>query len=97
MVTEAVQNTKQGIMLVLQPEISERLIQETVKQTDVLAAGGHHPICLTSPNVRLAYRRLMEPALPQLTVISYNEIHHDVEVISTGMVEMISEPVGVEQ
>ncbi|MCP4568313.1 MAG: flagellar biosynthesis protein FlhA [FCB group bacterium] len=97
MMTEAVQNTKQGIMLVLQPEISERLVQETIKQTDVLAAGGHHPLCLTSPNVRLAFRRLMEPSQPQMTVMSYNEIHHDVEVISTGIVEMTAETVGVEQ
>lgn len=97
LVTEAVQNTKQGIMLVLPPEISERLVRETIKQADVLAAGGHHPVCLTSPNVRLAYRRLMEPAMPQMTVISYNEIHREVEVISTGMVEMTAEKVGVEQ
>ena len=53
-----------------------------------MSTGGHHPICLTSPNVRLAFRRLMETSLPQLIVVSFNEIHRDVEVISTGMVEM---------
>ncbi len=88
MLTEAVQNTKQGIMVVLAPEITEKLTQATMRQVDNMATGGHHPICLCSPNVRLAFRRLMEPSLPQLTVVSYNEIHRDVEVLSTGMVEM---------
>ncbi len=88
MLTEAVQNTKQGIMVVLAPEITEKLTQATMRQVDNMATGGHHPVCLCSPNVRLAFRRLMEPSLPQLTVVSYNEIHRDVEVISTGMVEM---------
>jgi len=86
--TEAVQNTKQGIMVVLAPEVTEKLTQATMRQVDNMATGGHHPVCLCSPNVRLAFRRLMEPSLPQLTVVSYNEIHRDVEVLSTGMVEM---------
>jgi len=88
MLTEAVQNTKQGIMVVLAPEITEKLTQATMRQVDNMATGGHHPVCLCSPNVRLAFRRLMEPSLPQLTVVSYNEIHRDAEVLSTGMVEM---------
>lgn len=85
---DAIQNTKQGIMLVLSPEIGEAISRATVQQADNLATGGHHPVCLCSPNVRLAFRRLMEPSLPGLTVVSYNEIHRDVEVIATGMVEL---------
>jgi flagellar biosynthesis protein FlhA len=88
LLANSVQNTKQGIMLVLAPENTEKLVQTTIKQADNMSTGGHHPICLTSPNVRLAFRRLMETSLPQLMVVSYNEIHRDVEVISTGMVEM---------
>ena len=88
LLTDSVQNTKQGIMVVLSPEVAERLVEATMGQADNLATGGHHPVCLCSPNVRLAFRRLMEPSLPQLTVISYNEIYRDVEVLSTGMVEI---------
>jgi flagellar biosynthesis protein FlhA len=88
LLTDSVQNTKQGIMIVLPPEITERMVKETARQVEHLSTGGHHPICLCSPNVRLAFRRLMEAALPNLIVISYNEIHRDVDVISGGMVEM---------
>ncbi len=86
--SNSVQSTKQGIILVLQPEVSEKLVKLTLEQADNLSTGGYHPICLTSPNVRLAFRRLMESSMPHLAVVSYNEIHRDVEVISTGMVEL---------
>jgi flagellar biosynthesis protein FlhA len=88
LLSNSVQNTKQGLMLVLPPEVSEKLVKLTVEQADNISTGGYHPICLTSPNVRLAFRRLMESSMPQLAVVSYNEIHRDVEVISTGMVEL---------
>jgi flagellar biosynthesis protein FlhA len=86
--TDSVQNTKQGIMLVLPPDVAEKLIQVAAQQVDNLSTAGHHPVCLTSPNIRLAFRRLMEASLPQLTVVSYNEIHRDAEVISSGIVEL---------
>ncbi|MDD4051902.1 MAG: FHIPEP family type III secretion protein, partial [candidate division Zixibacteria bacterium] len=88
LLSDSTQSTKQGIMLILPPEVSERLIQETSRQADILSTGGHHPVCLASPSVRLAFRRLVETALPQMTVVSYNEIHRDVNLISTGMVEL---------
>lgn len=90
LLTNSVQNTKQGIMLVLPPEVAEQLIQKTIKQAENLSTGGHHPVCLTSPNIRLAFRRLVESAMPQLTVVSFNEIHRDINVVSTGMVELES-------
>lgn len=97
MLNDAVQNTKQGIMLVLPPEVSEKIIEATRRQADKMSTAGHHPICLTSPNVRLAFRRLVETSLPQLTVVSYNEIQRGLEVISSGMVELNKEKAGVKQ
>jgi len=49
---------------------------------------GYVPVCLCSPNIRLALRRLVEVKYPGLAVVSYNEIVPDVEVISTGMVRL---------
>jgi len=86
MLTDAVQNTKQGLMLVINPADSERLIAAVGVQIDKISEAGHNPICLSSPNVRLALKRLTEAAYPALTVLSYNEISNNVEVVSTGTV-----------
>jgi len=84
--SEAVQNTKQGLMLVLEPAITERLIQDISKQVELMQAAGYTPVCICSPNIRLALRRLVEAVMPHLAVVSYNEILPDVELVSTGMV-----------
>jgi len=86
MLTDSVQNTKQGLMLVTSPADSERLIKAVGVQVEKISMAGHTPICLSSPNVRLALKRLTEAAYPALTVLSYNEISNNVEVVSTGSV-----------
>ncbi len=88
MLSDAVQNTKQGLMLVVAPADSERLMKGIGKQIDTMSTMGHNPICLCSPNIRLALKRLTEAAYPALVVLSYNEISGNVEVISTGIVRL---------
>jgi len=84
--TDSVQNTKQGLMLVLQPSDSELIINAVAKQIEKAESVGHTPVCLCSPNIRLALRRLLEVSHPSLVVLSYNEIGNHVEVVSTGVV-----------
>ncbi len=86
MLTDAVQNSKQGLMLVISPSDSQRLLNAIGKQIDNITAAGHLPICLSSPNIRLALKRLTDGSYPGLVVLSYNEISNNVEVISTGTV-----------
>ena len=88
MMSEAVQNTKQGLMLVVAPADSEKLLKGIGKQIDAMSTSGYTPICLCSPNIRLALKRLTEAAYPALVVLSYNEISGNVEVISTGIVRL---------
>lgn len=83
---ESVQNTKQGLMLTIAPDLMERLMRAINLEARKLSDVGAVPICLCAPNVRLALRKLMEASLPNLVVLSYNEITPDVEVVSNGIV-----------
>ncbi|HPI32147.1 MAG TPA: flagellar biosynthesis protein FlhA, partial [candidate division Zixibacteria bacterium] len=85
---DSVQNTKQGLMLAIDPALAEQLLGRIGEQIDLQHAAGVNPACLCSPNIRLALRRLAEARFPGLMVLSYNEILPDVEVISTGMVRL---------
>ena len=85
---DSVQNTKQGLMLVLEPQMTERLLAQIGREVEKMQTVGLTPICICSPNVRLALRRLVEAGLPTLMVVSYNEILPNVEIISTGMVRL---------
>lgn len=83
---ESVQNTKQGLMMVLEPALTERVLQSFGREIQKMEAEGLAPTCICSPNIRLALKRLVESSHPTLTVVSYNEIMPDVELVSTGMV-----------
>ena len=85
---DSVQNTKQGLMLVLEPQMTEKLLARIGREAEKMQTVGLTPICICSPNVRLALRRLVEAGLPTLMVVSYNEILPNVEIISTGMVRL---------
>jgi flagellar biosynthesis protein FlhA len=57
------------------------------------------PVVLTSPQTRLALKRLTERAAPQLVVLSYSEIAPGLRVESIGQISTTAddsiEPVGV--
>jgi flagellar biosynthesis protein FlhA len=86
--SESVQNTKQGLMLVLEPAMSEALLRKISEQAEKMAGAGMTPVCICSPNIRLALRRLVEAGYPSLAVVSYNEILPNAEIVSTGMVRL---------
>lgn len=85
---ESVQNTKQGLMLVLEPALTEIIIQKIGENVARMEETGLMALCICSPNIRLALRRLVEASYPSLAVISYNEVLPNVEIISTGMVRL---------
>ena len=47
---------------------------------------GKNPIIITSPIVRIYFKRLTEDYFKDLIVISYNEIESNIELQSVGMV-----------
>ena len=49
-------------------------------------AAAHSPIVLVSPQIRAAVKRLTENHLPQLVVMSFNEVTRDTKIVTLGMV-----------
>ena len=47
---------------------------------------GKNPIVITSPIVRMYFKKLAEDYFKDLIVISYNEVESNVELQSVGMV-----------
>jgi flagellar biosynthesis protein FlhA len=51
-----------------------------------LTAGGSHPVVIASPQVRAAVRQIVEPQMPAVAVLGYNEVATGIEVESMGLV-----------
>ncbi len=74
--------------IMIDPNTSRKLMAVITAQTDRLVALGHTPILLCMQPLRLPLRRLTERTMPQLIVLSYNEIVPDIEVRTLGNVTL---------
>jgi len=91
MVAESTQQTPGGITVAVEPEKLQRLFAKLNELVELMNSEGQQPILLSSPNVRLAFRKLTEAQFPQLVVLSYNEIVPGVELYSKGVLKIGNE------
>ena len=82
----SVQQTESGPALLLDPETLQSTLQSIGEQAESMAGQGRRPILLAPGNIRAALRRLIERSLPNVSVLSYQEVAPQVDVHSVGMV-----------
>ncbi|HAI85979.1 MAG TPA: EscV/YscV/HrcV family type III secretion system export apparatus protein, partial [Firmicutes bacterium] len=80
--------TEHGAYLAPEPTVYRALITSLVSESEHMAAAGQQPIVITSTSLRPHFRRLVERSIPQLVVLSYNEIVPEVKVNAVGMVSI---------
>lgn len=84
----SVKQTEQGAYLTLDPEKTRAIIDSTKEEIEKLESLGKPPIVITSPIVRIYFKKMTEQYLNDLIVISYNEIEPNVELQSVGTVKI---------
>ncbi len=82
----SVKQTEQGSYLTLDPERTKKIIDSTKKEISKLENMGKTPIVITSPIVRMYFKKLTSDYIKDLVVVSYNEVDSDIELQSAGMV-----------
>ncbi|MDU4959891.1 MAG: flagellar biosynthesis protein FlhA [Sporomusaceae bacterium] len=87
-INAAAQRSEQGSYVALEPKVLQVFINNLSSELAKLTNAGYPPIVLTSPGVRLYFRKLTERAAPNLTVLSYGEIEPQIEVQALGMVKL---------
>lgn len=82
----SVKQTETGAFLNLDPARSKAILNAVGEEIKKLENMGKTPIIMTSPIVRMYFKRLTEDYYPDLVVVSYNEVESNVELQSVGMV-----------
>ena len=85
-IMKSVKQTEQGAYLALDPERSRAILKSVEAEVKKMENMGRNPIVITSPIVRIYFKRLTEEYYRDLIVVSYNEIGSDVELQSVGMI-----------
>nr|WP_243429251.1 flagellar biosynthesis protein FlhA [Defluviitalea raffinosedens] len=87
-VMDAVQQSEQGSYLALDPQTTQQIFEKLTREINRFNSIGQQPILLTSPIVRIYFKKLTEQIAPDLVVLSYNEVDSNIEVQSIGMVSL---------
>ncbi len=85
-IADSLQQTPHGTYPVLDPGLTQRILNNLVSQAEKMTIKGRQPIALVSPRIRLPLKRLLERSLPQVILLSFNEIIAGVEVEAMGVV-----------
>ena len=84
----AVQRTDHGSYVSFDPDSMRRLITSTNNEIEKLGNQGYPAVVLTSPAVRLYFRKLIERSVQGLTIVSHAEIDQSVEIQILGVIRI---------
>jgi flagellar biosynthesis protein FlhA len=87
-ISSAVQRNDHGSYVTLEPNNMQRLLNSLNVELPKLTNLGYQPLVLTSPAVRLYFRKLIERSIPGVVVLSHVEIQPDVEIQVLGVVKI---------
>ena len=82
----SVKQTEQGAYLTLDPAKTRAIMDSVGVETRKLEDLGKMPVVITSPIVRVYFKKLTEDYYKDLVVVSYNEVESNIELQSVGMV-----------
>ena len=82
----SVKKTEQGAYLTLEPARVKAIMNSTESEIKKLEDAGKAAVVVTSPIVRMYFKKLTEDYFKDLVVVSYNEIDSNVELQSIGMI-----------
>ncbi|MDR1571936.1 MAG: flagellar biosynthesis protein FlhA [Clostridiales Family XIII bacterium] len=76
-----------GTYLAMEPQLVQQIVEDVTSQINRVKELVHQPIILTSPIVRIYFKRLMDQFLPNLTVLSFNEIDANIQIQAIGLIQ----------
>lgn len=88
LLTKHVQQTEHGNYLALDPQMQDKIIKNVYEEMEKASVQHDNTVLLCSPTIRMYMKQLLERALPQLPIVSYNEVEPNVQVQSVGVVNI---------
>lgn len=85
-IMDSVKQTENGAYLTMDPEKTKQIIHSTEEETKKLEDAGKPMIVMTSPIVRMYFKKMTQDYFKDLVVVSYNEVEPQIELQSVGMI-----------
>jgi len=89
-IRNGIRQTSAGSYLALDPKVSAKMIKNIVDSVGDLSQVTHKPVLVVSMDIRRYVRKLIEPELYDLPVLSFQELTQDITVQPLKRIEMPS-------
>ncbi len=86
-----IKHTEHGSYLALDPKLVVEIVEAVTVQVEQQVAVNAQPVIMTSPSLRRHLRKLIEPSLPAVSVVSHAEIVDDINLQASGKVSLNNE------
>ncbi len=87
-VQEALVQNDGGSFIGMDPNLAQQIFRRLREEATKMSGLGKNPVLLIHPNLRLAVHRWISRYLPEVIVMSYNELDPAIEIESAGVVNL---------
>jgi flagellar biosynthesis protein FlhA len=88
-ISDCIQQTENGAyFLSMDPQLSRKITEVLKQHIEQIVKAGGQPIFLTSPQIRMHLKQLVDKVMPAVPVLSYTELMPDIEIQSIGVVNI---------
>ncbi len=88
MIVSSVKKNEQGSYLAMPPDVIQNIVAATNEEIDKIKDVIPTVIILTSPVVRIYFKKLTEQFIPNITVLSYSEIDASAQIQAIGNISL---------
>ena len=88
LIVSSVKKSDQGSYLAMPPDMIQRIVTASNREIDKIKDVIPTFIVLTSPVVRIYYKKLTEQFIPNITVLSYSEIDSTAQIQAIGNISL---------
>ncbi len=84
LIINSIGKNDKGSYLSIDPDLMQKLVSQLIEEISKLKGEMSVPVILTSPFVRVYFRKLMDQFYPKAVVLSFNEIDNSVQIQALG-------------
>ena len=85
-ILNSAKKSEYGTYLAIEPQTVQKIIEGVTEQITKLKELVSQPVILTSPVVRIYFKKLIDQFMPNLTVLSFNEIDSNIQIQGIGVI-----------
>lgn len=87
-IINSLQTTDQGTYIALDLSFTQQMVDKVGKEMKKLMSDNVQPVLLVHPIIRGKLRRFMERYIQGITIVSHNEIPHQIKIKSAGVIKI---------